>query len=319
MQKRQDKVQEPKQLDARIQECYEELPPAERRLGDLLLNFPGDIANYSATELADLAGTSKAAATRLFRRLGYKDFSEARVQIREAQRWGSPLYQSNSSSKASRHNRSETISAHLEREAVNLQRTLEALSPDTVRAVASELAGQRRVAVVGFRNSRFLAEYFHRQLSLLRPDVALLPSPGQTIAEDLVDMGENDLLVVVAMRRRITGIRDLMELANKRQIPCVLIADPSATELQSLATYTLNCQIQSTSVFDSYTSVSSLLTLLVNLVMREDMTRTRQRLRKIESLHEDLGELKLAGVHPPHPGHLLDQLDRDADNMDDDS
>jgi DNA-binding MurR/RpiR family transcriptional regulator len=63
--------QEPKRLDKRIQESYDILPPAERRLGDLLLNFPGDIANYSATEQAELAGTSKAAATRFFRRLGY--------------------------------------------------------------------------------------------------------------------------------------------------------------------------------------------------------------------------------------------------------
>lgn len=302
---------EPKQLDTRIQEYYEDLPPAERRLGDLLLNFPGDIANYSATELADLAGTSKAAATRFFRRLGYKDFNEARLQIREAQRWGSPLYQSNSSAKASHHNRSQTISAHLEREAVNLQRTLEALSPDTLRAVAAELSNQRRVAIVGFRNSRFMAEYFQRQLGLLRPDVSLLPSSGQTIAEDLVDLGHKDLLVVIAMRRRITKVRDLMQLARSLHIPCVLIADPSATELHELADWTLQCQVQSTSVFDSYTSVSSVLTLLVNLTMRENLSRSQERLRQIEALHEELGELKVAGVHPPHPGHLLSAFNLD--------
>ncbi|QSR36723.1 RpiR family transcriptional regulator [Marinobacterium iners] len=300
---------EPKQLDTRIQECYDDLPPAERRLGDLLLNFPGDIANYSATELADLAKTSKAAATRFFRRLGYKDFNEARVQAREAQRWGSPLYQSNNNAKDAHHNRSQTISAHLEREAVNLQRTLEALSPDTLRAVAAELSQQRRIAIAGLRNSRFLAEYFHRQLSLLRPDVTLLPGAGQTLAEDLIDLGSKDLLVVLAMRRRMSQIRDLMQLARNNQIPCVLIADPSATELHELATWMLQCQVQSTSVFDSYTSVSSVLTLLINLTMREDLARSQQRLRQIESVHEELGELKVAGVHPPHPGRLFSAFD----------
>ena len=55
---------------SRIRVHYQSLPPSERKLADLILDFPGDIAGYSATELAHLAGVSKAAATRLFQRLG---------------------------------------------------------------------------------------------------------------------------------------------------------------------------------------------------------------------------------------------------------
>ena len=46
---------------ARIRVHYQGLPPSERKLADLILDFPGDIAGYSATELADLAGVSNAA------------------------------------------------------------------------------------------------------------------------------------------------------------------------------------------------------------------------------------------------------------------
>jgi len=306
-------VPEAKQLDVRIQECYDTLPPAERRLGDLLLSFPGDIANYSATELAQLAGTSKAAATRFFRRLGYRDFNDARLQIREAQRWGSPLYQSNTDAKTPASNRSRTIESHLERELVNLQRTLEGLSPDTLRSVAAKLATQRRVAVVGYRNSRFIADYFQRQLSLLRANVTLLPAAGQTVAEDLVEMGEGDLLVVIGLRRRVAQLQELMSLSQSLGVPCVLIADKSDTELYKLANWHLICQVQSTSVFDSYTSVMSLLNLLLNLTMHQNTALSYQRLRRIEALHEQLGDLMIAGVHPPYPAGLLDEADDGED------
>ena len=79
-------------LEARIRKNYGLLPESERRVADLILDFPGEIAAYSATELAELAGSSKAAVTRFVRRLGFKKFEEARKVSRDGKVWGSPVY-----------------------------------------------------------------------------------------------------------------------------------------------------------------------------------------------------------------------------------
>ncbi|MDH3379196.1 MAG: MurR/RpiR family transcriptional regulator, partial [Gammaproteobacteria bacterium] len=55
-------------FESRIREQYDALPASERKIADLILEFPGDVAAYSATELAALANSSKAAITRLIRR-----------------------------------------------------------------------------------------------------------------------------------------------------------------------------------------------------------------------------------------------------------
>src|SRR5690606_23166476 len=120
-------------LEKRIETHYESLPPAERRLGDLLLRFPGDIANFSATELAEMAGTSKAAATRLFRRLGYDSFNEVREEIRSASSWGSPIYIAEELPPSS--NRGSIVAEQLRRDHDNLARTLESIDPADVAAV----------------------------------------------------------------------------------------------------------------------------------------------------------------------------------------
>ena len=83
-------------LDLRIRSAYDDLPSRERDLADLLLEFPGDVAIYSATDLAKRASVSNAAVTRLIKRLGYGDYREAQSGVRAQQSTGQPLYLNNS-------------------------------------------------------------------------------------------------------------------------------------------------------------------------------------------------------------------------------
>ncbi|XKH61896.1 MurR/RpiR family transcriptional regulator (plasmid) [Halomonas sediminis] len=288
-------MREPLTLEARIQAHYEKLPPAEKRLGDLLLAFPGDIATYSAGELAEAAGTSRAAASRFFQRLGYKDFNEVRLQVREATRWGSPVYLSSASKLSgkgeSKVMASQSVANHLEQEIHNLTHTLETIRPDELCDVVGAMAGARRVHVVGFRNSRMLALYLQRQLLLLRSDVSLLPQSGQTLGEDLVDVGERDVLVMIGMRRRVGTITRIMEIAKAQGAKILFITDPSATQTSQLATWTLTCQVSSPSLLDSYAAAMSVLNLLCSLLFQRAMKEGYERLRRVETLHDELDEL----------------------------
>lgn len=276
-------------LEKRIEAHYEALPPAERRLGDLLLQFPGDIANFSATELAEMAGTSKAAATRFFRRLGYTSFSEAREEIRDASRWGSPIYMAEEPPPTN--HRGSIVAEQIWRDHDNLARTLEALDPAQISAIVDALASARQVVIIGFRNSQMLAFYLYRQLILLRAGVRLLPSIGQTIGEDLVDLGPEDLVVVTALRRRVAVVVKAMDMARNAGARCLLVTDPSAARTRSLATWTVTCEVRGVSVFDSYSAAMSVLNLLCTAMFRLGGKSSHARLRRIEQLHDDLDEL----------------------------
>ena len=67
--------QKTKSLNARLRKVYDQLP-------DMVIANKKDLLVYSATELAGLAGASKASAARFFRRLGYAGFSDFRQQVR---------------------------------------------------------------------------------------------------------------------------------------------------------------------------------------------------------------------------------------------
>ena len=77
-------------LLSRVRDQLHDLPPTERRLADLVLDFPGELASYTASELAALANVSNATVSRFIRRLGYENYDELKSAVVALQHavWG---------------------------------------------------------------------------------------------------------------------------------------------------------------------------------------------------------------------------------------
>ncbi len=78
-------------LSARIKQALDQLPKAEKQLAGMILQSPGQMASYSASEMARMAGVSNATMSRLVQRLGYDSYEQMRRLAREGMRCGSPL------------------------------------------------------------------------------------------------------------------------------------------------------------------------------------------------------------------------------------
>ena len=138
----------------------------------MILSFPGQVASYSATELAALAGVSKAAASRLVRKLGFDTFEAMRHCARTSQRWGSPHYLNTAASESRTFE--EAVRAHVACETENIRATLSGLSATVAEAVEA-LAHAPRVGCLGFRRSRVVADYLRWALVQVRRDVRAHP------------------------------------------------------------------------------------------------------------------------------------------------
>lgn len=273
-------------IESRIHEMYSELPSRERRLADVILEMRGDVAVYSATELAARAEVSKATAARLFRRLGFADFAEMRQRAREELRPGSPLDELESSDPARR-----TLSAHLAQELRNITRTLEGMRSDVVADAVRTLARAERIWVIGFRNNYALAFYARGMLTQVKDDVRLVPVGGYTLAEDLSVVGPGDAILALGFRRRLPVMSEILRAASGAGAKVVLVADPAAGECAPFAHHLLTCFNRGASLFDSYAAAMSVLNLLCSSVALSMGARMKSRLDRIEALHEALGEL----------------------------
>jgi DNA-binding MurR/RpiR family transcriptional regulator len=274
-------------LEQRIRDNYERLPTGERKLADVVLEMRGELAAYSATEMAERAGVSKATAARLVRRLGYSDYQQMRQEARAHKKNGSPLAELSGVL-----GKKGTLGRHLGHDLACLTQTLETIPPDVAARAIEVMAAADRLWVVGFRNSHALAFYARELLIQVKADVRLLPVAGQTLAEELSALKEGDAVLALGFRRRPPILGKILRTAAGVNARVVLIGDSTLGATAKLAEVTFRCLSRGSSLFDSYVAPMSLLNYLCSGVALALGDAAQERLRRIEHLHDDYADFE---------------------------
>ncbi|WP_038908854.1 MurR/RpiR family transcriptional regulator [Dickeya oryzae] len=276
-----------KQIDERLRSQYSELSPQEQRVAEFIFDHLDDLISYNSAELARLSGVSKATVSRLFRRLGYPSYREMRDELRTLRQSGMPLTDNRDAVQGN-----TLLARHYKQEMANLTQWVNQIDPQQFGAVIGALQQARRVCILGLRNSYPVALHLRQQLLQIRPQVPLLAQPGQTLAEELADLDEQDVVIVVAFRRRPRLIQPLLQQLHTRQIPVLLLCEPQVHALPPLASLVLSAPLDSVSAFDSYAGAMSLVNLISNALLHHMLAEGRQRIHDIADLYLQLDELE---------------------------
>ncbi|TDE36726.1 MurR/RpiR family transcriptional regulator [Antarcticimicrobium sediminis] len=280
----------PESLLKRIHEAYSALPGGERKVADAILNAPSEMAVWTASELAGHAGVSNATVSRIIQRLGYRNFEAARQDARKLREIGSPLFMNE---KADLAQDDGPYGGLVRAETEIIEATLSRLDMAMLHEVAEAIAGARQIRTLGFRNSRFLADYFTAQIVQMRPNVAPLVLDGQTVAEGIAGLGEGDVVIVIGLRRRPARFSRLVQAIAARKARLVLLADSSLREAPAYATWVFDCVVDTSWSRDSYVGALALLRLLAIECGTALGEAGRQHLNTVETLREDLDELEI--------------------------
>ena len=275
------------QLDERLRQHYAQLSPQEQRIADFVFDHFDDLISYNSAELARLSGVSKATVSRLFKRLGYEKYKDLRDELRTLRQSGMPLTDHRDAVQGN-----TLLSRHYKQEMANLTQWVNSLDPQRLSDVIAALGQARRIFVIGMRNAWPVALHLRQQLLQARAQVHILPQPGQTLSEELVDIGADDLVVAVAFRRRPRIIKALLQQLQQQAVPVVLMCEPQAQSIIPLARWPLCTPLDSVSAFDSYSAAMSLVNLLANALLHEGLAQGRQRIHAIADLYQQLDELE---------------------------
>ncbi|QJQ95539.1 MULTISPECIES: MurR/RpiR family transcriptional regulator [Halomonadaceae] len=274
-------------IGQRITAQYAELSAQEQRVATFILDHFDDLAVYSAADLSRLTGVSKSTVSRLFKRLGFDSFRSVKEHARQLRSLGMPLVTNANAMGVD----SEPFKRHFKREQENLQRCLMGIETHTFEAIVHALDSARQIIVVGLRNGYPLAMHCRQQLIQARERVRLAPEPNQSLAEELVGLGEEDLVVLFGFRRRPRIFETLMEMLGTMPCRVLLIADATAAEFDKQVDWRLECSLDSVSAFNSYASAMSLISLLANGLLHYRLAQGRSRIDAVSDLYQQLGEL----------------------------
>ncbi|AHG21330.1 RpiR family transcriptional regulator [Chania multitudinisentens RB-25] len=276
-----------KQIDERLRSLYPQLAPQEQRVADFIFDHFDDLMSYNSAELARLSGVSKATVSRLFKHLGYPNYRAMRDELRTLRQSGMPLADNRDVVQGN-----TLLARHYKQEMANLTACVKQIDAAQFNAVITSLVQARRVMLLGMRNSYPVAMHLRQQLMQVRERVTLLPQPGQTVAEELVDLDAQDMAIVVAFRRRPRQLRAILRQLQAQQVPTLLICEPQVQALIPLVHWHLAAPLDSVSAFDCYSSAMSLANLLSNALLHQMLAQGRQRIHQIAELYSELEELE---------------------------
>ncbi len=270
----------------RVREVLDDLHPAERRLGDFVCDFPGELASYSASELATLAQVSNATVSRFVKRLGYENYEEARRHAREEKQTGSRLFLTTSTDAAS----AQSLGAHVAQGIANIEGTFANITDAQIDAVADAMLSTRKVWVLGFRSSHPFAEYLQWQMTQVVENIVAIPGGGQTLGEHLVSVSKGDVCVVFGLRRRIARMDIILAAIEKSGAQVLYITDEGVPHRQSAAWH-FRCQTLAPGPLFNHVAVMAICHLLATRAIERAGAAGRTRLRGIEAFGDALEEL----------------------------
>ena len=266
-------------LEARIYEAYPGLSPTEKRLADILLEYQMELPSYTAGELAEKAAVSKSTAARLIRALGYDSYPDAKRRIREDQHWGSPQGGIERIDKEA--DNQVSAARMMQSDLDNIHRTIMSLDANDLDAAAEAMAKARRVWILGMRSGYGLAHHAAHYLSILRPDVQVLPTGGGSYSHDIASIREDDVLFVISFRRRPKLLPDLLKEVGAIGATTVLITDLSAAASARSSRYVFKCHCHTPAPFNSFSAAVTIINYLawrVSSLLRKDGIDRFQRI-----------------------------------------
>jgi DNA-binding MurR/RpiR family transcriptional regulator len=276
----------PKSFLGRIRAALPSLHPAERRLGEFLCDFPGELASYDAQELARLANVSKATVSRFVRRLDYSSYDEARRHAREEQRSGSRLFLSHPNDADPQ----APLLAAIEQGKANLDQTFSTIAQAEIDGLARALLSARKIWIVAFRASHPMGDYLRWQLTQVVENVVTIPGAGETLGEHLASITAEDCVIVLGLRRRIAATETLLHYVAGSRAPLAYVTD-EGVEPDRRANWHFRCHTASTGPLFNHVSVMALCHLLVTRAIELSGAAGRARLRRIEAANDTFGEL----------------------------
>jgi len=271
---------------SRVHAALDAFHPTERRLAEAILNFPGQIASYTATELARMAGVSNATVTRFVRKIGYASFEDARQAVRSEQGAGAALFRVGAEGVGLE----DDLRRHLEQSRLNLDQTLTALSAAKVDAIVERMLSAPNLWLLGHRAGQPFARYLAWQVLQVRAGVTVLPRDGETLAESLAAVEKDDCVILFALRRPPKLLTALAEQLARTGAAVALIGDLNALE-DVPARWHLPCQTASAGPLFNHVGVMALCGLLASRAVERSGPRSSRRLSRIEDIHDSLDEL----------------------------
>ncbi len=277
------------ELTERIIRVYPDLSPKKRRVADFVLRDHKRLFLMTARELAQACEVSEPTVMRLAMDLGFSGYSDfekfikglLHMELTAVERLNKTDLRGGDGSALHRYCRNAVS---------NLENLMAAVSSQEQQALAQTLFEARSLAVVGFRASAALAQYFGYLLKKVRDRVTIGTSYSSELLDHIAVQGEALTLFAIAFPRYPRQTVETMEYARSMGATVVGLSDAATSPIVTRADQYVVIDVEGISFIDPLEHVMAFLASLVHEIAFMDQGRTVDRLKRLEKGIEERKE-----------------------------
>lgn len=257
------------------------LAPGQRRVAEYMATHPDEVATSSATQLADLIGTSDATVVRTVQALGYSGLRDVKKELLDTivRRRDPARVLDHRLNRMSKHSQLDQVLA----ETIGLVEQLrQDIDPAAWEATVDAIVTSRAVLSYGIGPAGCIADYMAIMLGRIGVDARSVTRTGFGLADGLISLRPEDAVMVFAPLRLFREVEVVIAHAREVGATVLVISEALGTSLASRADVVIATP-QSTINTTSETMAGFLLTHALTLSVA---ARTRDRsIRTMELLN----------------------------------
>lgn len=218
----------------RISDDSIRLTETERRIVDALVDERHETVFLSGPQLAERLSVHEAAATRLAQKLGYKGYPQLRSSLQKEMM--------DSQDAAMRMRRSVKMAGEkgyladlIASEISALEHLVQAISQEELNKAADLIFAAKRVLLFGQGHASSVLSFLQRRLDRFGMTTVALSGRGRDIAERIVSLGADDIVIGMAFRNQPEGYGPLIAHAQTVGAKTILISDLSGPAMEPRA------------------------------------------------------------------------------------
>jgi DNA-binding MurR/RpiR family transcriptional regulator len=270
----------------KLAQILADLPPSLRKVADFILRHPLKAATLTIEEMAAETATSPAAVNRLAKVLDVGGYSGMKAElVATLQQMVSPVDKLRNEL-AQRPGGAFGLHEQIQSATSNLDIAGSNNHPDTFEAVVTCLIQARKIYILGFGNSVYLAGLAASTLMPFCADATAISMEGgnENAAYRLAAITQDDVLLAISLPRYSLDTLQLSRFAHERGATVLAITDSPASPLTHIARHVLFAPADHPVLTSSYIAVLALIEGLVAGVMARNKEAVKLATELTESV-----------------------------------
>lgn len=263
----------------------EQLSPNQREIAEYLVQYANRVPYLSIEEIAEDIGTSTATVSRFVRTAGFSGFKELKGAIR-ADMETSP--RGKVAGTLSRIGDDDIFGGVAAREIAHLERTIDLLDRTALDRVVQAISDAETVCVYGNGPASSVAQLLAFRLNRYRKHVHVLGRDTSTMAEALIHLGPNSVLIAFAFQKDRPKLERVFTLARDAGTPSVLITDMRVSRTSEYCDIVLSVDRGGPAEFHSMVVPIALVDAIVLTMARRIPETTNDALERIHELKRSI-------------------------------